>query len=179
MDNNLKALFGSWDEAIGTLLSAIASTPSFKLNETQQKHLDLLGNVMQATGSALAADSEKKLTLNKIGNQVQAIGNSTVVSGILIPLNEETKSEVTIKGNLFQAVGSSMALPDLLNANKISMNTLYEIYGALLQVIGNALQGLSGIMELQGKQGENIDFTGSWIQTMGAFIQAWVQSNNP
>ncbi|WP_339182690.1 hypothetical protein [Oceanobacillus sp. FSL W7-1293] len=176
MDNNLKVLFGSWEAAIGALLSAIASTPSFKLNETQQTNLDLAGNVMQATGSALAADSEKKLTLNKIGNQVQAMGNSIVISGIVIPFTEETKRKVTIKGNLFQAAGSSMALPDLLDTAEITMDTLYEIYGALLQSIGNALQGLSGIIELKGERGEHIDFVGSWIQTIGAFIQALVQS---
>ena len=176
MDNNLKALFSSWEAAIGTLLSAIASTPSSKLNETLQTNLDLAGNVMQATGSALAADSEKKLTLNKFGNQVQAIGNSVVISGIVISFTEETKRKVTIKGNLFQAVGSSMALPDLLDTTEITMDTLYEIYGALLQSIGNALQGLSGMIELKGERGEHIDFVGSWIQTIGAFIQALVQS---
>src|SRR5690625_2315981 len=154
MDNNLKALFGSWDSAIGTILSAIASTPSSRLNETMQTNLDLLGNVMQATGSALVADSEKNITLNKLGNQLQAIGNSTVISGILIQFNEETKEELTIKGNLLQSVGSSMSLPDLLNTNEISMNTLYNIYGALLQSIGNALQGLSGIIQLKGRSEE-------------------------
>ena len=101
-----------------------------------------------------------------------------MVSGILIQFNEETKEELTIKGNLLQATGSGMSRPDLLDTNEISMNTLYNIYGALLQSIGNALQGLSGIIRLKGKQGQNINFVGSWIQAIGALIQALVQSKS-
>lgn len=178
MDHHLKALFGAWDQAIGTTLSAAASTPSSAMSETLQTNLDVLGNVMQATGSALVADSEKQLTLNKIGNKLQAIGNSTVVSGILIQFNTETATELNIKGSLLQSAGSAMSLPDLLDANEITTDELYDIYGNLLQAIGNGLQALSGIMELKGKEGQYINFAGSWIEAIGALILALIQSRN-
>lgn len=123
-NNKLKALFGSWEQAIGTILSAISSSPTSKISETLQTNFSLLGNVMQATGNALIADSEKKLNLNKIGNEIQAVGNSAVIVGLLIQFNECINIELSIKGNFFQAVGSVLSLPDLLEDNKVSIDKL-------------------------------------------------------
>lgn len=91
MDNELKATFGSWVQAIGTTLSAIGATPSKNISDTLLGDLNLWGNVLQATGNSLVADSEKNFTLEKIGNEIQAIGNSTVIVGILINFSEKTK----------------------------------------------------------------------------------------
>ena len=141
MNGQLKALFGSWEQAIGTLLSAISSTPTSHLNQTVEKNLDLLGNVMQATGNALIADSTKQISLNKIGNQIQAIGNSTVIVGLIIQFNKTTtNTKLDIQGNLLQAIGSGMSLPDLLNENNGSSKDGYLLLASLLQFIGNALQ---------------------------------------
>lgn len=80
-----------------------------------QNNLNLLGNVMQATGNALIADSTEQISLNKIGNQIQAIGNSTVIVGLIIQFNDmATNTKLNIQGNLLQAVGTGMSLPDLL-----------------------------------------------------------------
>ena len=174
MNGQLKALFGSWEQAIGTLLSAISSTPTSHLNQTVQKNLDLLGNVMQATGNALIADSTKQISLNKIGNQIQAIGNSTVIVGLIIQFNKTTtNTKLDIQGNLLQAIGSGMSLPDLLNENNVSSKDVYLLLASLLQLIGNALQALGSIRELKKQDGQNINFVGSWIQAIGASIQAF------
>ncbi|QGQ45765.1 DUF6944 family repetitive protein [Metabacillus sediminilitoris] len=177
MDNELKALFGSWDQALGTIISAIGSTPSSRINETLQNNLSLLGNVMQATGNALLADTIRSFNLNKIGNEIQAIGNSMVIVGLLLYENNEEKNiELSIKGNLLQALGSSLSIPELLEKNKVSIDNLYSIYGALLQTIGNSLQAISGIINLKGQQANGVNFVGSWIQAIGAVIQALMQS---
>lgn len=79
MDNELKATFGSWVQAIGTTLSAIGATPSKNISDTLLGDLNLWGNVLQATGNSLVADSEKNFTLEKIGNEIQAIGGTTEI----------------------------------------------------------------------------------------------------
>lgn len=45
MDNELKATFGSWVQAIGTTLSAIGATPSKNISDTLLGDLNLWGNM--------------------------------------------------------------------------------------------------------------------------------------
>ncbi len=174
MDNELKALFGSWVQAAGTVLAAISSIPSLPLEQKIKTDFSLIGNLMQATGNALLADSETEITLNKIGNEIQAFGNSTVIAGILIPFNEETKTNLSKQGNLLQALGSAAALPDLLIKEKSFINMLF-IIETFLQSIGNSLQAVSENIE-QTETKEAVDFAGSWIQATGAVIQALAQT---
>jgi hypothetical protein len=175
MDNELKATFGSWVQAIGTTLSAIGATPFKNISDTLPEDLNLWGNVLQATGNSLVADSEENFTLEKIGNAIQAIGNSTVIVGILINFNEKTKKELNIKGNLLQAVGGGVSLADALGREPTEKE-LYSIYGNLLQTIGNTLQALSGINELRNRKGQELNLVGSWIQAIGSIISALGQS---
>lgn len=105
MDDRLKALFGSWVQATGTTVSAVGNTPSVSSDKELLANLALWGNVLQATGNALIADSIEKPSLSKIGNQVQSIGNLTIIVKFLIVVNEEIQNELNIKGNLLQAVG--------------------------------------------------------------------------
>lgn len=90
MDNQMKRLYGSWIQAIGTMISAIGSTPSNRINKDLHNDLNLWGNVLQGTGNALSADGEEEMSLEKLGNQIQSIGNSSVIAGMMIDFNEET-----------------------------------------------------------------------------------------
>ncbi|MFE8698362.1 DUF6944 family repetitive protein [Cytobacillus sp. FJAT-53684] len=148
MNNQEKQLFGSWIQAVGTVMNAVGSTPSDKINEEQQDDLNLWGNVLQAVGNALIADGTEMISLNKLGNEVQAIGNTTVVGGILLDFQEKTKKSLIIKGNLLQAVGGGMAIADTLEEEP-SLEKALNVIGDLLQVIGNSLQVIAGINELQ------------------------------
>lgn len=65
MDNQLKVIFGSWIQAIGTVISAIGSTPSDENNKEFQFNLNLWGNVLQATGNAVLADVQEMITFEK------------------------------------------------------------------------------------------------------------------
>lgn len=172
MSNEWKATFGSWVQAIGTTLSAIGSTPSINIPAPLAKELNLVGNVMQATGNSLVADSIDHFTLNKLGNEIQAIGNSTVITGIVIDFNEKIKRDLNIKGNLLQALGGGVALADALG-HEPNENELSNIYGNLLQAIGNSLQALSG---RTGDDAQEVNAIGSWIQAIGSVISALGQT---
>lgn len=169
MNNTQKALFGSWIQAIGTVLSAIGSTPSTNINNKQLEDLNLWGNVLQATGNAVLADTEEELTLNKVGNMVQSIGNSTVLTGLLIDFPKIQQEILDIQGNWLQAVGGGVSFVDALEQEP-STEELYNIYGNLLQAIGNSLQAISGILELKDVDSTNLNVVGSWIQAIGSVI---------
>jgi hypothetical protein len=62
MDNQSKQLIGSWTQAVGTVIAAFGSTPTIIILEEMQEDLNLVGNVLQATGNALAADGIEKIT---------------------------------------------------------------------------------------------------------------------
>lgn len=171
MENEQKEVFGAWVQAAGTTLSAIGSTPVKCLTKSQLEGLNLWGNELQALGNALIADSEHYFTMERIGNIIQSVGNLTVIAGILLPVDNETEQELDIKGNLMQALGGSAALKDTLTA-KHSIESLYHLYGNLLQIIGNSMLAISGIIELRGGEGENINTAGSWIQATGSIIEA-------
>ncbi|MCJ7840946.1 hypothetical protein MUB24_08525 [Lederbergia sp. NSJ-179] len=175
INNESLAIFGSWVQAIGTTLSAIGSTSSLKIKNSFRRDLDLYGNVLQATGNSLVADSARIFTLDKLGNEVQAIGNSTSIVGIVIDFNEASKRKLNIKGDLLQAVGGGISLADGFSSEP-SPEQLYTIYGNFLQIIGSSLQAFSGIKEQSGLNGQKINEIGTWIQAIGAIITAIGQS---
>ena len=171
MKNENKELFGEWVQAAGTTLAAIGSTPLRSFTESQLINFIVWGNELQALGNSLIADSEPNFTVDKIGNQIQAVGNVTTLSGFILPVDEKTTLNLDIKGNLLQALGSSVSLSVIL-VEESSIDLLYALYGVLLQVIGNSLQAIGGIIDLRGGEGGKIITTGSWIQAIGSIIQA-------
>lgn len=175
MNNNLEELLGSWIQAIGTVIDAITVTPINKFPKTIESSLFAIGNVMQATGNALLADSIQEINLDKIGNSIQSIGNLTIVSGILMELNEEKEIEFFIKGNLIQALGSTLS-PFSVSAEPKNKDQLLLDLGSILQAIGNSLQAISGMIVLSGNKEGKIEFIGSWMQASGAVLQALVLS---
>lgn len=179
MDDQQIALFGSWTQAIGTVLSAIGSTPFERLEQEILDDLNLWGNVLQATGNALVADGTEENSLEKVGNAVQAIGNSTVLYGNILFSGEEQEQLLVIKGNLIQALGGGVALGYELDQRKTSGLT-YNIVGNYLQVIGNSLQAFGGKYELKNAnsaKSQSYEVSGSWIQAVGAVISAVGQTN--
>lgn len=65
MNNQIKELFGSWVQAIGTFIAAVGATPSPILTNQQLNNLSLIGNVLQAVGNALIADTIEQFNLEK------------------------------------------------------------------------------------------------------------------
>lgn len=193
MENQLKELFGAWIQAIGTVTAAVGSSPS--LDEEIKESLNLWGNALQGTGNALIADAQEEFTLEKLGNQVQAIGNTTVIAGLLLNISEEKKLKLDINGNLLQAAGGGIALPEDLIDEPSTIRTL-NITGNVLQIIGNSLQAFGGAEELKSIRGnedrfkgyresneskqvsssQSLAINGSWIQAVGSVISAIAQT---
>lgn len=200
MENQLKEIFGALLAAIGTITSAIGSTPFHCISVNVRKDLNIYGNVLQAVGNSLEADGQGEISLEQIGNELQSIGNVTVISGLIIDFKEETQIKLVIAGNWIQALGGLTALVDEFEDTSDKDESL-NIIGNLLQSIGNSLQAIGGIYELksnreeqqysQGNQendvekdtdtqvnnetneneeGQLIDSVGSWIQAVGSVI---------
>ncbi|MCU4788034.1 hypothetical protein OCF11_27175 [Bacillus cereus] len=200
MENQFKEIFGAWVAAIGTITSAIGSTPFEFISSNVRKDLNVYGNVLQAVGNALEADGQGEVSLEQIGNEIQSIGNVTVISGLIIESKEETQIKLVIAGNWTQALGGLTALADEFGDTS-DKDESFSIIGNLLQSIGNSLQAIGGIDELksirnkehsnkersvndvkkdtdtQGKnetneneEGQLIDIIGSWVQAVGSVI---------
>ena len=176
MDSELKALLGSWIQAIGTLLPALGNTPSLKISKSVQTYLSLIGNTMQATGNALIVESASDISLSTVGNKIQAIGNSIVVLSIFVH-SKGTQKNLNIKGDLLQSLGSIVSIPDYLQIESKSLNDILNLYANILQATGNALQALA-VKLGPNEQGQLINLIGSWLQTIGAFMQAIYQNNS-
>jgi hypothetical protein len=180
MDNQSKKIFGSWIQAMGTIIAAIGSTPANFIKSDLRNALDLWGNTLQATGNALQADGQVEISPETIGNEIQSIGNVTVMSGLIIDFEEEAGQKLIITGNLIQALGGLVLLADGFEDGTIASQSYY-IIGNLLQSIGNSLQAIGGSYELEKngikykdrkeyKNGQSLIVSGSWIQATGSVI---------
>ena len=173
MDNHSKEIYGSIVQALGTIVAAIGSTPSVVLKEEDLQTLNLWGNVLQAVGNALEADGQGKVSLEKIGNEIQSIGNATVTTGLVINFNTETIQKLIINGNWLQALGGLVNVADEFEDETMA-GQAYNIIGNLLQAIGNSMQAFSGVYQLNTMDNpfsvQTLDVVGSWIQAMGSII---------
>lgn len=172
MNNHWKEVIGSCLSAVGTIQAAIGNTPQFHFNQQQNDQLRLIGNVLQALGSALAADGQGSFSLEKLGDELQAAGNSTVVSGMLL-FDEGSiiEQKLSITGTWMQALGSFVGLGDEF-FDHTTDGRIENIIGNLLQGIGNSLQAIGGIQDLYDIQAEQtqIGVVGSWIQAAGSVV---------
>lgn len=171
MGSHFKEVFGSVLSTIGTIESAIGSTPFKNMSEKVSFNLRLQGNVLQATGNGLSADGQGNVfSLENIGDEVQAIGNSTVIIGLLIKFKNQIDQKLIISGNWLQALGSFVGLTDEFEDSTPSGRS-YNIIGGFLQGIGNSMQALSGVYQLEDENDIDAQFLGmlgSWIQAVGS-----------
>ncbi|WP_223701546.1 DUF6944 family repetitive protein [Sutcliffiella deserti] len=176
-----KILLGSWTQALGTVLAALGSTPSFTKLKFLEENLSFIGNVLQATGNGLEAEGQEPYSYAKLGNEIQALGNITVIIGLIITKEEEQSLRLFISGNLLQALGAVISLGDLLE-ERFSMDSYVSFNGNMLQAIGNSLQAIGDRMKLEmvigredplkSERADLIITKGSWIQAAGAIILA-------
>ncbi|MEC2053927.1 hypothetical protein I6J18_06000 [Peribacillus psychrosaccharolyticus] len=173
MGSHFKEVFGSVLSTIGTIESAIGSTPFKNMSEKVSFNLRLQGNVLQATGNGLSADGQGNIfSLEYIGDLVQATGNSTVIIGLLIKFKNQIDQKLIISGNWLQALGSFVGLTDEFEDSTPSGRS-YNIIGGFLQGIGNSMQALSGVYQLEDENDVDARFLGvlgSWIQAVGSVL---------
>lgn len=173
MGSHFKEVFGSVLSTIGTIESAIGSTPFKNMSEKVSFNLRLQGNVLQATGNGLSADGQGNIfSLEYIGDVVQATGNSTVIIGLLIKFKNQIDQKLIISGNWLQALGSFVGLTDEFE-DSTPFGRSYNIIGGFLQGIGNSMQALSGVYQLEDEKDVDAQFLGvlgSWIQAVGSVL---------
>lgn len=173
MNGHWKEIIGSLFSTIGTIQAAVGSTPQFHLDKDQSYQLRLVGNVLQASGSALSADGQGTVSLEKLGDEIQAVGNSTVITGLVLygTSNADTEQRLIITGNWLQALGSFVGLADEF-FDSTEDGRAENITGNLLQGIGNSMQAISGNRVLHGNHQNDgkIGVIGSWIQATGSCV---------
>lgn len=156
----------AWIEAIGTLLSAIASTPSTPLSESTLNDLNLIGNVLQAVGNGYIPEDEELLT--KVGTKIQALGNILAIESFFVQ-SDKIDNLLNFQGDLLQALGSAISIN---YDGDQSLNDALNNIGNFIQTIGNLLQALSITYQGNSEQAQELNVVGSWIQVIGAVLTA-------
>ncbi|MDW2880025.1 MULTISPECIES: DUF6944 family repetitive protein [Bacillaceae] len=185
MKNQKKEIAGAWTQAAGTIIAAIGTSEWLVLDDSAAEALIIIGNELQAAGSALEADGQDRPSLEKIGNELQAAGNLSVIAGLVLDPGEESELKLVITGNLIQALGSLTVLGDELNDPTAEGRT-FQIIGSFLQAIGNSLQAFGTLLFLSTflthpdaavrNDGKSLDISGSWIQAAGSVLSALGQT---
>ncbi|MBN8233696.1 hypothetical protein JF544_00480 [Halobacillus kuroshimensis] len=156
--------FGLWVTAAGTIASAVSIT-------IDNDDLDLIGNVLQASGNGLAANEDGTFTLRTAGSLIQASGNTAIVYSLLADLPENEELTLVIQGNLLQALGGTIAFSETLKG-PASRFSVYTLNGQLMEVIGNSMQAVGSGKERRGEEDPSLNLIGSWIQAGGAVLSA-------
>lgn len=155
--NEWTEVLGSWITTIGTIASAIGSTPLRSLQGDDKKkwddiseQLDFGGNAFQAIGNMVEVAGSDDFTLEVAGEVIQASGNVTVLFSILTEDNEVKKININIVGNAQQAFGGFLAVIDEIgDIIEQGGGDLTNAFGNLLQSIGNTLQVVGGLYDLE------------------------------
>ena len=159
-----KAVIGNWIVAIGTVVSAIGSTPSPIFTQQMRNDFNLIGPTLETVGISLVAEAEDTVQYT-IGDQIQAIGNLAVIAGVLAE-NEQTTIRLEQQGNAIQIVGLGLVLKT--EGPLTLLETLYNT-GFIIQIIGTAIE----ILAARGASvAEDIKALGAWIKAVGAIITA-------
>lgn len=161
---NITAIAGSWIAAVGTIITAIGSTPSTIFTEQTLEDFNIIGNVLEAGGSAIALENEDAL-LVKVGGQLQVIGNIAEVAGILYK-NEHTSQLLEKQGGLLQVVGLGITIQ---TQGKLTLVQTIANTGNIIQLIGNVIQVFA---DTDTREGEIMNAVGAWVQAVGAVITA-------
>ncbi|MBM7840011.1 hypothetical protein JOC54_003291 [Alkalihalobacillus xiaoxiensis] len=174
MDNNndQKIIVGLWITAIGTIFSAIATTQRVDLVEATRSSYSIYGNALEAGGNALIADGLAEVSPEKTGTYIQTVGNLTVLYADIAPVPDEKEITLNIQGAFLEALGTSYALFGTESPQNPSRFEVISIYSAFLQLFGNVIEGIGGIIELKGGDGEPIFEIGTILQAIGAVITA-------
>lgn len=148
-------------DTIGQTMSALANTPSIANDKQWTFQLNLWGNVFQATGAALVADSIERVSFEKLGNQLESAGNLASVISILLPFSDEERVELEKKGEIVETLGVIVSLPDELEEG-FTLELFLDLYGHLLQVI-----------EIKDVDEELIQLISEWTQALASILSLW------
>ena len=158
--------FSAWLVAIGTVLSAIANTPSDTLSDSMLEDLDLIGSVLQAVGSGIIPEDAEYL--EQVGGRIEAFGDIVTIQALFVE-DERTSRLLNAQGNLIQVAGTGLGLN--LEGNQ-TRNEALNTVGDVLQMIGNTLIAFSIKYPPNSKKAQEFNTVGSWIEATGAVLSA-------
>lgn len=156
----------SWIIAVGTVISAIGSTPSQVLSNAMLRDLNIIGDALQAVGSGIIPTDADPL--DKVGSQLGAIGNLITLESFFIE-DQNTSSLISAQGDFVQALGGVLTID--YSGNQSIEDALNNI-GNVLQVIGTIYQALSIKYPSNSQKAQEMNTVGSWIQAVGAVLSA-------
>ena len=156
------AQLGAAINAVGTVLSAIATTPSQSFLENIQDDLEFIGSILEALGTAIASD-EDATTLVKTGELIDVIGSLEVAASAQTD-NKQLQRLLYKKGNLLQALGEAATLP---YGRQLAKSEVIATIGSILEIIGNSIQAL---VDDTTELGIIWNAIGGWVQAVGAVI---------
>lgn len=159
---NLTAAAGNWIVVVGTIISAIGSTPTTIFSQQTLQDFNLIGNILEAGGSAIVAQTEEDL-LNTVGNQLQAIGNLGAVASILNE-NEQISQLLETQGNALQVLGVGITIQ---TEGPLTLLQTIANTGNIIQLIGNVIELFA---DPNTKEGQQMNALGAWIQVVGTII---------
>ena len=163
-ESNITAVAGNWIAAVGTIIAAIGSSPSTFFSQQTLADFNVIGNILQAGGSAIGVETEEAL-LDVVGGQLSAIGNLAVVAGILSK-NEQSGQLLEKQGTLLQVVGVGITIN---TEGELTLLQTIANTGNIIQFIGNVIQVFA---DTNTSEGEVLNAVGAWIQALGAVITA-------
>lgn len=162
--STINVIAGNWIEAVGTIVAAIGSTPSTIFSEQTLTDFNLIGNILEAGGIAIAANNEDSL-LTQVGDELQAIGNIVVVAGILTN-NEQLGQLLETQGDLLQIIGGGITIN---TQGKLTLLETIANTGNIIQLIGNVIQVFANT---DTQEGVILNAVGAWTQAVGAVTTA-------
>ncbi|UOE94471.1 hypothetical protein [Alkalihalobacillus sp. LMS39] len=171
MTDGQLTITGSWLDAIGQTLSAIAYTSLLRgvrgPEEEIYQRLIVVGEGLQAVGNSLNAVEEDEPVV-ALGDWVEAAGAATSSYANARQLDGETLEyqQLEVLGDALQSLGPAIS-------NLVEEDGRF-IVGNNLQTIGAALEATGGIFEIRSdeQKGLFLSTIGNWLQAAGTTLQA-------
>ncbi|MFA1819254.1 hypothetical protein ACDX78_03440 [Virgibacillus oceani] len=162
MTDNYKAFIGSWLDALGTIISALAEVRALSGLNDINNQLISIGEALQALGSAIIGTVSSTESLGFAGNWINGAGAaaSSLAAYLQDIENGEENEQLEILGDTMQSLGSSISAVSDYQQGEEEM-----AIGNALQGLGAGLESIGGIMVLRGEG------AGQIISTIGAISQ--------
>ncbi len=179
MTDGQLTIIGSWLDAIGQTLSAIAYTSLLRgvrrpEEEELYQRMIVVGEGLQAVGNALNAVEEEE-PIGAIGDWVEAAGAATSSYA-----NARQIEQVTLEYQQLEVLGDALQSLGPAISNLVEEDSRF-IVGNNLQTIGAAIEATGGLFEIKSdeQKGLLLSSIGNWLQAAGATLQAIIVTKEP
>lgn len=172
MEDKYKQLIGSWADAIGTIISALAEVRESAGRNEINNRLIMVGEGLQAAGTAIIGTTPITDPLDFFGNWTNSAGAATSSTAAYLqgidPENGDEGLRLEILGDSLQSLGASASAV----ASHMSGEERKAI-GEGLQGLGTGLEAIGSALELRGEENTQILLViGATLQAIGSNFNA-------